>query len=468
MIKKLKPVLILGVVALLLGIALWVLVAFVLPKDEAGEEKGNEVVLMNVNLAEADSIEIENPFDQYKLVKIAKGDYYIDGKRGYDVNGESVVYLLEQIGSLKATKKVVSNPSDDQLKEYGLSKPTGTFTVVDDDQTYRFSLGITSASGNYYCRMDGDKAVYLIAASIPDVVLLSRYQFYTDVMTTYTDAVSEQEGLESFKIEGKNRKEPIFIKFNDELAEDEVGTSYIMTAPITHSLSNSAIEELVGLLGALSSSSVVGDNTDEAALKKYGLDHPASTLTVVIQGKTEVFHFGDTSDTGMQYCYRDGGKFVHSVDKTTAGIMEASLLDYCEDMIYTRPADAHSKIEISGDGKHYTILVGEKDEEGNMNVTINNRKVDSETFSDFYMHLLNIGITGMDEEPATKDSYVTVKFTLKGSNKVETMEFFPVSELKCFCALNGSGRFVVDTMHVDLILENAQHLYDGETIELEW
>ena len=468
MIKKLKPALILAGVALVLGILLWVLVAFVLPKEEAGEEKGNEVVLMNTNLSEADSLEIKNSFDDYKLVKLAKDSYYIDGKKGYPVSGEYVVSLLDMIGELKATKKVVENPSEEQLKEYGLAHPVGSFTVTNDADSYRFDLGITSASGNYYCRKSGDDAVYLIGTSIPDMVLLARYQFYSDSITSYSDAVSEQGGLTAMELEGKNRKEAIAVKINDDLAEDEVGTSYIMTAPIRHSLANSATDNLVGLLSALSTSSIVGDNTEEGALKKFGLDDPAATFSAVINGKKEVFYFGDISDAGMQYCYRKGGKFVHAVDQAESAILEASLVDFCENMIYTRAADALSRIEISGDGKNYTIKIGDKDDEGNMDVTINHRKVESESFSDFYMHILNIGITGMDEEPQGEDPYVRVEFTVKETGKVETMEFYPIDDLKCFCALNGEGRFVVDTMQVDLILENAQHLYDRETIELEW
>ena len=86
MIKRLRPVLILAGVAVVLGLALWILVAFVLPKDETGEDKGNKVVLMEQDFSEADTLEIRNTFDHYTLVKQAIGTYYVDGKKGYNVN----------------------------------------------------------------------------------------------------------------------------------------------------------------------------------------------------------------------------------------------------------------------------------------------------------------------------------------------------------------------------------------------
>ncbi len=468
MIKRLKPLLILASVAVVLGILLWVLVAFVLPKDEAGTEKGNAVVLMDADLTEADFLEVENSFGRYKLIKAEIGKYYIEGKKDYPINSGSVVSLLEQIGSLTAVKKVVDHPSEDQLKDYGLSDPAATFKVTDDENIYRFRIGAASASGNYYFQKEGEESVYLINASLPDLMLLSRHQFYSDVITAYTDSVSEQGGLTNIIVESKNREETVKIKFNDELAEEEAGVSYIMTAPIKHAVSFAMVDRIAALLTDLSNSSVVGDDTSAAGLEKFGLDQPVSTLRVTMNGKQEIMHFGRLNESEMQYCYREGGKFVHAVSASSAKLLEAPLLDYCEDMIYTRAADELSKIEIKGKEKSYTIRIGEKDEAGNMAVNINNRAVDSELFSDFYMHILNIAITGMDEKPKEDSPYVAIQFTLADEKTVETMEFYPVSDLKCSCRLNGSGRFLVNTQYVDLILENAQHLYDGETIELEW
>lgn len=466
MIKRLKPLLILASSAVVLGIALWVLVAFVLPKDEAGEDKGNAVVLMNENLTEAEFIDIKNSFDEYKLVKSAIGKYYIEGKKDYPVNSAGVVALLEQIGSLTAVKKVIDQPSKNQLKDYGLNEGS-TFTVTDEGLVYRFCIGGTSASGNYYFQKEGDEAVYLIDASLPDILLLSRHQFYTDTLTAYSDSIAEQGELTNIVVESKNREETIRIKFNDELEEDEAGVTYMMTAPIKHAVSFAMVDEIAALLTDLSNSSIVGDDTTKAGLKKFGLDQPTSTLTVTISGKKEIFHFGRVNESEMQYCYREGGKFVHAVSASAAALLEAPLLDFCEDMIYTRAADELSGIEVKGKDKTYTIHIGDKDEAGNMAVEINNRRVDSELFSDFYMHILNIAITGIDEKPKDKTPYVSVKFTLTDGT-VETMEFYPVSDLKCCCRLNGEGRFLVNTQYVDLILENAQHLYNGETIELEW
>ena len=148
--------------------------------------------------------------------------------------------------------------------------------------------------------------------------------------------------------------------------------------------------------------------------------------------------------------------------------MGAPLKDYCEDMIYTRAADTLKGIKVTGQGKSYQIDIGEKDEEnGDFYVTINNKVVDSELFSDFYSHILIIGITDMGEKGSATQPRVSLEFTHKDGT-VETMKFYPVSELKCFCELNGKGSFWVTTMNVDKILDNAQKLYDGTPINTEW
>lgn len=472
MIKRFKPVIILGSVALVLGLALWILVAFVLPKAEEGGESGEAVIptieLMKADLTGAEYLEIKNDFDDYKLIKRAKEEYYVEGKEDLVINSESVVDLLTQIGSLTANKKVMASPDDEKLEEYGLKNPHASVTVKNKSDVYQFKFGITSATGSYYMQMSGDEAVYLVNSSIPDIVMVSRHQFYIDTITSYTDSIAEQGKLTDIVIAGKNRKETVVITANDDLAEDEVGTAYIITSPIQHSLSSLMIEDITGLLSSLAGSSIVSDSTDEATLKKYGLADPVSTFSAVMDGKKETIYFGNVNDLGMQYCYAKGGKFVHTVDAESAAPLTALLVDFCEDMLYTRAADTLSGIKIIGREKTYNITIGEKDEAGDMDVTINKRKVDSDLFSDFYMHLFSISIIGMDEEPKDEEPLVRVEYTVKETGKVEVMEFYPINELRCRCVLNGSGRFVVNTLNVDLILENAQHLYDGEKIELEY
>jgi predicted amidohydrolase YtcJ len=62
------------------------------------------------------------------------------------------------------------------------------------------------------------------------------------------------------------------------------------------------------------------------------------------------------------------------------------------------PADQLKAIKVSGMDKNFQINIGDKDENGNFYVTINNKVVDSELFSDFYSHVLMIGITDVGEK----------------------------------------------------------------------
>ncbi len=466
MIKRLKPLIILLAVTLVLAVTLWVLVAFVLPKDEAGAEKGNSVTLLDLNLTEAESVQIKNTFDDYTLIKQAIGTYYVDGKKGYSVNGDSVVGMLEDIGSLVATKKVIENPSDEQMEGYGLKNPTGTVKIVNKGETIQLNIGTTSATGNYYCKLVGDPAVYLIDTTVPDRVLLARYQFYVDTMIDYTGETAEMETFNNIYIGGTKRPEKLKL-IMQQLGEEEVGTTFLMTEPFTHSFNSVYEESITNLLSALSSSAVVGDDTSPEGLKKVGLDRPVYTFQYNLKGETVEVHFGNTTEAGYQYCYTVGGKFVHSVEATNTGFLGLPLKDLCEDMIYGRAADALSAIKVTGQGKNYYIDIGEKDNVGDFFVTINNKQVNSEHFSDFYSHILTIAITDMGDKPAGVAPRLAVEFTLKNGT-TEVVNFYPVSELKCFVELNGAGRFYVSTMNVDRILDNAQKLYNGEVIQTEW
>ncbi|MBQ8600582.1 MAG: DUF4340 domain-containing protein [Clostridia bacterium] len=467
MIKRLRPMLILAGSALVLGILLWVLVAFVLPKDDAGEEKGNEVLLIDADLTEADRVEVTNTFDEYTLVKKAIESYYIEGKEDYPVLYDNVSYLLEKLTDFTATKKLVEAPTAEQMEGYGLDDPEGTVVIVNNDDTYTLTFGTTSASGNYYCQLEGDPSVYLVATAVPDIVLLSRYQFYYGQMIEYSDEdTTENEDLTDMFISGSGREQALSIT-QQQLAEDEVGTSYILTEPFRHSLSNTMLTDLSDMMVAMNVASIVGDDTSPEALAEKGLDDPTYIYRYIKGGETFEVHLGDVNASGYQYCYETGGKFIYSILASDAEILGDPLLNYCEDMIYTRSVDQLAAIKVEGSNKTYNITIGEQDEMGNYNVVINNKKVDSELFSDFYSHILTISITDLGQKGEELQETLAVTFTLKDGT-VEEMKFYPVSGLKCFCEVNGSGQFWVSKMNVEKILENAQKLYNGEVITLEW
>ena len=467
MIKRLRPMLILLGIALVLGIGIWVLVAFVLPKDETGEEKGNTVLLIDADLSEADRVEVTNSFDTYTLVKKAIESYYIEGKEDYPVLYDNVSYLLGKLTDFTANKKLAENPTEEQLEGYGLTDPEGTLTIVDDDQTYKLTFGTTSASGNYYCRMEGDPAVYLISTTVPDIVLLSRYQFYYGQMIEYSDSdTTENEDLTDMFIGGSAREQTITLT-QQQLADDEVGTAYILTDPFRHSMAGTALTSISDMMVAMNNATIVGDDTSPEGLAAKGLDDPMYIYRYVKGGETFEIYLGDINASGYQYCYETSGMFIYSIDSGDAEILGEPLLNYCENMIYTRAVDQLAAIKVEGNDKTYNITIGEQDELGNYNVVINNKKVDSELFSDFYSHILTISITDMGQKGEDLEEICTVTFTLSDGS-VEEMKFYPVTGLKCFCEVNGKGQFWVSKMNVEKILENAQKLYDGEVITLEW
>ena len=475
MIKRLKPVLILSGILVVLVAVLIVLLQFA-PEAEETEAEEKTVFLLHsdlsedpedrtgVQLDEADSIKIENSFDTYTLVKKAIGTYYMQGKKDLKVNSESVVTLLDNIGAL-GIKDTVEESEIESLKNYGLDKPAAKVTVKDGKSTYELHIGDAHET-EFYAQVKGDPNVYLIGDVVPDIVMLSRYQFYTDTMVEYSDSTEDLETLKKFVVGGAERKEEIVITMN-ELGDEEVGAAYVISKPFSHPFSSTMQDNLQALISALTTSGIVGDDVTPAGLAKFGLDQPAYYMSFTMMGKTQKVWFGDVSDAGYRYCYAEGGDFVHNVSESDADVLYAPLKDYCEDMIYTTAYDQMESIKISGKGKNYHVSVGEVDDDGNFTVSINNKVVSSELFNDFYAHLLMIGITDLYEGKVSGAPYLTIELKQRGGT-TDTIRFYEVGDNKCFCEVNGGGRFLVKTHNVDKLLTNAQKLYNGETINLEW
>jgi hypothetical protein len=444
-----------------------VIVINLLPQDAMGAEKGNTVSVMSKDLSEAELIEIKNQNGQYKLQKGSNG-YYVVGKEKITVQQSNVTALLSGFGSLTSTRTVVEKPSEKDLAAYGLDDPA-ILTVQKGMERFILKIGIatTTGSGSYYAQVGDQAAVYLIDSTLPDVVLANRFQFYSPAMATYSENTSDQQTLKWFRISGKKAAAEFEIKMN-ELGEDEVGSAYVLTKPVNHSMAIVMQEMLYEMLPALTSPSVVGDDLSEASLKRYGLLEPAYTLTFIQNDKIQTVHFGDVNETtGMQYCYLEGGLLIHQIDTTYTEFMGYSVKEFCEDMIYTRAYDTLNSIKVSGGGKNYNITLGEADENGDFAVAVNNKIVDSELFGDFYSHILMIGVTGMGDKGNSDTPLVTLEFNLKDGG-TEVVKFFSVSEMNCFCEIDGKGKFYVTSYNVEKILENAQKLYDGQAILIEW
>lgn len=79
-----------------------------------------------------------------------------------ETNGSSVTGAIR---GLSADKVVAVNPSDKQLKTYGLDKPAAALEAVYPDETIRLTASKEDGDGNVYLMVSGKDTVYQIAAS---------------------------------------------------------------------------------------------------------------------------------------------------------------------------------------------------------------------------------------------------------------------------------------------------------------
>ena len=461
--KKLMPVFILLISAALLFTAAFVLKK-VIPQEEETDytEDTGDIEIFNFTGTTAERMDIENQTDTYAFVRKLEKTYYVEGHEDCPVSNSTILSALTYFGSLRAVTEVATDVTD--FEQYGLKEPISKVTWTKGDTVHYIEIGDVASSGNYYMRVDGQSTVYTLSSTTATMFLSPRIDFYSTDVYDF-DESSDAAYINYMTLERKG-KETIEFKLQD-LTDESVDSAYVLTAPIDHNMSIDKSSNFTTLLGDLVSLTVFDDDLSAKNLAKYGLDDPSITFSFVNVAEKHVLHFGNTSDKGYVYMYKEGNPFIYIVDADTINVLTYELTDYCESMSYLRSYDTVDSLTITGGGKTYDIDITGDAENDDLKAYINNKYVEYANFAELYAHIISIEFKDTGEKQADDELLVTITVNCKDGTK-DVLKYYKQSELNSFYELNGSGRLIVSTAKVEQILEFAQKLYDGQEFTIEW
>ena len=462
MIKKLKPVIIMGSVALAL-IIIYVLLRVFLPSVENSDEKVNSIEIFNFQANSVLSCQIDNKKDSYTILRKVEKTYKIKGKEDCPVDDTSVYDFLEEFSSLSAVKLIEEN--SEKLDDYGLQEAGATMVVSTKNKNYKIEIGNESTSGSYYFKLGDNNNVYLLDSDFAEKVLNTRNQFYDSSFSKYSS--DDEKSLMNITFFGKLRNETVKIKqvaTQDEQQEDGIYTHQIIS-PISHPYSTAHLSALTGMLSSLSTATVVSDDVSDKSLEKYGLKDPNYAVTYTLTGGDETLLIGKSAQNDQTYVMIKGRKLINKIDDTTIACVKNGLKSMCEPITYQRDVDTISSIRILSDKKNYSIALSGTGE--NTVAKINGKTVLQENFAEFYAHIISIKAGDVDTMPKNAKALVTLEITTKDGER-ETVKYYNINERKCLYTLNGEGIFTVDRSSVENIVSNAQKLYNEQPIVQEW
>ena len=427
------------------------------------------------------SVAIENESGSYLIRRNdANTAYILDAYPNITLNQQTVAYLLS-ITSVPITQSRVSTDLSDTA-QYGLDTPAAVYTVTTTGGvSHTVYVGDPSPSAaGYYVRYEDREAVYLMSSVLGQTVLAKM----TDFVSAYvTVPVSESEYYLQDNFCLYHGDELLMrVRFLPENERQGLASTRIfeMEYPADYNLSMDNYDRAVlCTLGSLTGTEVLALDLSDETLAKYGLDHPAYTVTYTYEGTDIKLYFSEQQEDGSYLCASGPYQTVVRVDGTSLKFLSWDLIEFIDRPIFGRRITDVVSVAIDGtvDGAPVSAdfaLSHGKDSKGAATLSVLDRVSDTQIasipdFRNLYKVLLTVSIE--DYAPYTEGT-LPQSAELLGTVTVQTngggvlrYQFFAYSGRRCLYTINGKGEFYVPRDRVEKLLRDTATLLAGGAVD---
>lgn len=359
-----------------------------------------------------------------------------------------------------------------KLEEFGLKDPQATVEVhYKDGKSITYLIGNASATDStaYYMCTQGSSRVYVVSVD-PGIFESKTYFVKKDILSIGSDSAGSTGGAPNdfteITLTGKNYAKPIIL--------NKEGSALAMTSPYKASLDTTSLTALENALTTVTAASVEAVNPDAAALKKYGLDNPAASVSFLVnKGAYKLLAGSKTGDN--YYVMLDKGKIVYqvaagSVDawvNTTAFALRSKNL--LIPVISTVKTVTFSK---SGASSSITVARTKDEKQSTQDNTVytytataaDGTKLDySKAYQPFYSKLITPEIL---EESAAKPSgspVYTLEYQYFDKSGKDTVQFYTAGDRRYLAVVNGETAGIVTSSDIDTLYAEWQQMLSGKT-----
>lgn len=475
--KQLRNIVISACVIVVLGAALLVVSLLVKPKkaasssSELGESSSANITVFKTDSSKLASVQVTNKNGTYTIRRRQDGKYTVDGVTA-PLSQDFLQSAVGAVTDVTATGIVEKNAAN--LSEYGLASPAAEVTV-NGAQSATIEIGnATPAGDGCYIALKGGSTVYT-----GDSTLTSQFE---NEASGYVDtallavASADQNKISKVVFGGSARPQPVVLSQPASSSSSSSSSSdssssgssavFTMQSPRTYELNSDNLTTFENDLAGLSASSVLTLDVSNATLAKYGLAKPKYTLSVTYQGKTTTLDFGTPyASSGTTYLpvLVEGRAVIYSLDESSATFYNWQLIDLTSNLPFIMDINKVKSLALTRGSQSYTFaLSGDSD---NLKVTCNGKTVSTDNFRQLYQAFLSVSVEGTASKPANVSPYATFTLTLKTGGATR-MVFLPTGARQSFWEINGQGDFYTLDSTIDTVMQAAQDLVAGKTVNI--
>ncbi len=426
--------------------------------------------------------------DLSDLTIVKKGKKWENAKdSAYPLDQSKADSMLDAVASVDA-QKLVTDTYDD-LDQYGLKKPALQVEVTSssgEKQTLYIGEESLAGGGRYaYCK--GSKKIYLINTTIYSAFAFTDTQLMevADLPEITADYVTH------LKVSGSKGK-GFEATYDAKNSPYKSIYSWAINAPYSQAVPGD-VDQLATLFESfakLSYSECADYKADDAACKKYGLDHPAYQITLdyfQVKGETS----GDdttqtaaadvkdsqkikktltllighkTKDKESYYVMQPGSKAVYLMSKDTVDAMvKIDAIKYVYTKLYAGNEMSLNSIDLNYQGKDYHMTLSSKEKKDKTyayTAKVDGKKVDDQEFRNAYAAFSEITAkAGIDSSVKTVSDKAVATIVFHEKKRNVTLTFYPYDGKNFYrVKVDDVMQFVTDMNEVDSALNTLAAL----------
>ncbi len=439
------------------------------------------------------SVDIQNAEDSYLITKGDDGTMAVERYADLPVDTTAIDTLCDSAAYLTAVTKPEAAEDD---AAYGLAEPTATATVTyHDGSTAVIRLGDASkGSEGYYCRVDGDSALYIIEPTVAEGFMQHGMDFIgkTLIAPPSPDADDEdgKPGLFRLWLTGSLREQPIEIVTDTEGKYPALTytSTFYMKEPYLRALDSDLFSTMSGTMNMLIAAGVEAVHPTLDQLEEYGLADPHSvaafTLAVlstesVEGGGSKTSHdndrehmvmLGNTDEDGNYYALVNGADVVYLLSPMSVPWAEMTYVDLVSKLLFLKNVTTVDTLTVTDQGvdtvfelSHYPEKE-KRDEQ--LVVKAGDKTYSTPDFRTIYALMLSVHRVAEKEEGAkpTGDPVIRWSLTFNDGSEPLTVSLYEMTASRYLCVMQDGEEIAVSIRDVEDFQTQYRNLLAGNPV----
>jgi hypothetical protein len=459
--------------------------SILLEYDGEVEYTSNPFIFEEIARNDVSEIEVSNRYGGFTVYRDEySGNFFFKGNEYQLYDHESLGYMIFYARSFLADSRLDAEyKTKEELADFGLDdkSPKTTIKVTDNkgnSNTVIIGSQLVTGTG-YYAKHENKPYVYVIS---------NNYELFLKSVNNYLSPIiaeplsnSEYSYVEEFDI-AKNGEPFMASRIVPEEMRSSTGKNDLhkLTYPggYSASLNNyySALYNFIDIKGTqVVETNVLNNSTEERAaelFEKYGFTVPSNDVYYVYNGKEHRFltgnKFVDSDGVTVYYAYSYYMDTIVKLPLDNAPFLEYRLIDFIDENIFRTNINNVESLRVQTADREYVFTLSGEGKALEVKEETTGRKIDTDSFRQFYISLLNIKIDGYDADKTA--SYPTeLAFDVKTVFGEEyNYSFATISTTRNRIKLDEDSEFYTNRTYITTAIEKLDALMKGEILKADY